>query len=246
MSTDDRTARLAGVRERLRTATPGPWDWRLADTLHDEGPILAGRALLASEVHRHDAALIANAPADLAFLLALVDEQAAALDNACDYRAEHAAAWAALGDAPGGDLAEAIGWVVAKVREKAAEIARLRQGLWDCAGDAGADLDGQATPDTLVQPDLVAFARGEVRDLREAYDGRGEEVERLTKALAQERAWNDAAGQAEGAERAAVVAYLRAKGGALAAYHMAMGSALTGTADEIEAGLHRREDPHGR
>lgn len=50
-----------------------------------------------------------------------------------------------------------------------AEIARLRQGLWDCARIAGADLDGDRTPDVLTYPDIVDFALEAVRELREDY-----------------------------------------------------------------------------
>lgn len=50
------------------------------------------------------------------------------------------------------------------------EVDRLRQGLWDCAGDSGADLDGDRTPAALVAPDLVDFARRAVQELREDYD----------------------------------------------------------------------------
>lgn len=54
------------------------------------------------------------------------------------------------------------------VEQLAAECLRLRQALWDIAGIAGADLDGDKTPDALVN-DIVEFATDAVRDLRECY-----------------------------------------------------------------------------
>lgn len=50
------------------------------------------------------------------------------------------------------------------------EVRRLRQGLWDCAGIAGADLDGNASPDVLAFPDIVDFAKQEVQQLSDDYD----------------------------------------------------------------------------
>lgn len=50
------------------------------------------------------------------------------------------------------------------------EVRRLRQGLYDCAGISGADLDGNTTPDSLVYPDIVDYAKQEVQQLRDDYD----------------------------------------------------------------------------
>lgn len=50
------------------------------------------------------------------------------------------------------------------------EVRRLRQGLWDCAGISGADLDGDASPDALTYPDIVDYAKQEVQQLRDDYD----------------------------------------------------------------------------
>lgn len=60
--------------------------------------------------------------------------------------------------------------VAAAVEERDREIERLRQGLWDCAGAAGTDLDGDPTPDHMVFPDIVDFALGAVRELRRDYE----------------------------------------------------------------------------
>lgn len=49
-------------------------------------------------------------------------------------------------------------------------IAVLEQALWDCAGEAGADLDGMPTPAALKQPSVEEFALQAVRDLRQCYD----------------------------------------------------------------------------
>jgi hypothetical protein len=51
-----------------------------------------------------------------------------------------------------------------------AEIKRLRQGLWDCARMAGADGDGNETPDHLAYPDIVEFAKRAVEEMRRDYD----------------------------------------------------------------------------
>ena len=50
------------------------------------------------------------------------------------------------------------------------EVHRLRQGLWDCVAISGADTDGQLTPDALVYPDIVDYAKQEVQGLRDDYD----------------------------------------------------------------------------
>lgn len=51
----------------------------------------------------------------------------------------------------------------------ARECLRLRQALWDVALIAGADGDGNKTPDALTS-DIVEFATGAVQDLRDGYD----------------------------------------------------------------------------
>lgn len=57
------------------------------------------------------------------------------------------------------------------------EVRRLRQGLWDCVAISGADTDGQLTPDALVYPDLVDYAKREVGELRDEYDLATQECE---------------------------------------------------------------------
>lgn len=56
------------------------------------------------------------------------------------------------------------------IRDLLAEVHRLRQGLWDVAGISGSDLDGQASPDAMVYPDIVDYAKQEVQQLRDDYD----------------------------------------------------------------------------
>jgi hypothetical protein len=103
VSIDDRTARLAGVRERLAKATPGGWvvqsgalcprgalvgslatdEWFVVVEPHAGGRQYADgwvEPFVPQAQAEADAALIANAPADLAFLLALADEQAAEIE----------------------------------------------------------------------------------------------------------------------------------------------------------------------
>ena len=80
--------RLEDIRERLAAATPGPWDERFDGgeyTIWSAGSIdhvPTDMALMIldgegspSDAVRADALLVANAPADLAFLLALVADQ---------------------------------------------------------------------------------------------------------------------------------------------------------------------------
>lgn len=50
-----------------------------------------------------------------------------------------------------------------------AEVARLRQGLWDCAIAAGMDHDGDLTPEHCAT-DVVEVALREVRQLAKDYD----------------------------------------------------------------------------
>ena len=54
--------------------------------------------------------------------------------------------------------------------DEAADIARLRQGLWDCAVECGIDTDGVPGPQHLAYPDIVEFALSAVRTLRADYD----------------------------------------------------------------------------
>lgn len=60
---------------------------------------------------------------------------------------------------------DSIGAGIARLRE---ENERLRKALWDCAGEAGADLDGNPTPSQSI--DVAAFALDAVKDLRQCYD----------------------------------------------------------------------------
>lgn len=60
--------------------------------------------------------------------------------------------------------------ILADLDAARAEIERLRQGLWDCARESGADMDGQETPAALRSPDIVAYALEEVRQLHKDYD----------------------------------------------------------------------------
>lgn len=50
------------------------------------------------------------------------------------------------------------------------EVRRLRQGLWDVCGISGTDLDGNDSPDVLSFPDIVDYAKQEVKLLRDDYD----------------------------------------------------------------------------
>lgn len=52
--------------------------------------------------------------------------------------------------------------------EARAEVARLRQGLWDCFKAAGGDTDGDETPRALVS-DIVPLVLECVQDLRNCY-----------------------------------------------------------------------------
>lgn len=58
----------------------------------------------------------------------------------------------------------------AHIQRVIAEVHRLRQGLWDCVIISGADTDGDTTPDSLVYPDIVDYAKREVQQLRDDYD----------------------------------------------------------------------------
>lgn len=54
------------------------------------------------------------------------------------------------------------------LEERDAEVARLRQGLWDCFKAAGGDTDGDETPRALVS-DIVPLVLECVQDLRNCY-----------------------------------------------------------------------------
>lgn len=56
----------------------------------------------------------------------------------------------------------------AEKAERERDVAR--QGLWEIAGIAGADLDGDATPAALVYPSVEEFATEAVRELRTTCD----------------------------------------------------------------------------
>ena len=95
MTEDDRTRRLAEIRERLAASTPGPWkaipcDDNPADARHpdasDRCEVRCNGITAGNEWDRivttdsgvydpcmHDAALIAHAPEDLAWLLDLLE-----------------------------------------------------------------------------------------------------------------------------------------------------------------------------
>lgn len=56
-----------------------------------------------------------------------------------------------------------------KTTDLEAEVKRLRQGLWQCAVEAGVDTDGDTTYHGTF-PDIVDFAVAAVKDLRECYE----------------------------------------------------------------------------
>ena len=71
------TLDLDPIRARLAAATPGPWE-RVPAIVSDTRPadcydIWAADDWLCANIHHTDAALIANAPADMAALLAEVE-----------------------------------------------------------------------------------------------------------------------------------------------------------------------------
>jgi hypothetical protein len=73
--------RISEIRARMEAATPGPWKWEGPVDLVDgsQARCLAGDGLvlrheaLTWKMHEPDAALIANAPADIAYLLDRVE-----------------------------------------------------------------------------------------------------------------------------------------------------------------------------
>jgi hypothetical protein len=77
------TERLAEIRARLEKATPGEWEWSGDDLIQsasgesvlDIWPRMDGGKLeIGLDVTRYDRDLIAHAPADLRFLLQVVEE----------------------------------------------------------------------------------------------------------------------------------------------------------------------------
>lgn len=50
-----------------------------------------------------------------------------------------------------------------------AECIKLRQALWDCYALAGADTDGDETPDSLVSPSVPKLAKDAVQALHADY-----------------------------------------------------------------------------
>jgi len=81
----DLRALLAPIRERLAAATPGPWfQGRASDRYENTREVYSEREVSATSEdvatfihHPEDAALIANAPTDLARLLAAIEAVAA-------------------------------------------------------------------------------------------------------------------------------------------------------------------------
>lgn len=73
------------------------------------------------------------------------------------------------------DPAGALAALVECVR-KAAELAELRQAVWDAYGILGFDQDGDTTPDHLVAPPLPVFLREFAREERERFDEACEEA----------------------------------------------------------------------
>lgn len=79
--------RERAIRERLAAATPGRWDWNHRYELHNTKAAIIEVEQIATGAHvlkvaQPDAALIANAPADLAYLLDRVAELTRDLDAA--------------------------------------------------------------------------------------------------------------------------------------------------------------------
>ena len=79
--------RIAAVRARLKAATAAPWEYTAGcgDVLGPfgvDGAGPTGRRVIAEHIDHHNAALIAAAPADLAWLCAEVERMAAVVDAA--------------------------------------------------------------------------------------------------------------------------------------------------------------------
>jgi hypothetical protein len=103
------TGREAEIRARLEAATPGPWEVRAAlgtGLLHvSHADSEVGRPPIAQFAEAADAALIAHAPADLAWLLAevarLTEERDDARESLRVEREDRARTLAALRDLAG-------------------------------------------------------------------------------------------------------------------------------------------------
>ena len=101
--------RIEAIRTRLQAATPGPWEWEgeskedwpqsdnsLVTAYVPEGekwrePLVSGWGYDASGISVHkdaDGELIANAPTDIAYLLNIIDQVSAAMDELDTARAE--------------------------------------------------------------------------------------------------------------------------------------------------------------
>lgn len=74
--------RLTEIRARLDAATPGPWKRSLSGSRYNPWKVHRGAILVAlSGESPEDADLIAHAPADIAWLLAEVEELRAVVRN---------------------------------------------------------------------------------------------------------------------------------------------------------------------
>lgn len=78
MTTANAGERERAIRERLAAATPGRWDWNHRYELHNTKAAIIEVEQIATGAHvlkvaQPDAALIANAPPDIAWLLDRVD-----------------------------------------------------------------------------------------------------------------------------------------------------------------------------
>lgn len=96
---DERQERIAQIRARVEAATPGPWVTWPDGTEESVEAVAVGRFVchLNSNMRqfREDAALIANAPADLAYLLSEL-AAAQAREQALTRAVEKAADWHSL------------------------------------------------------------------------------------------------------------------------------------------------------
>lgn len=96
MSNDERQARIALIKARLEAATPGPWQTWPDGTEESVESVAVGRFVchLNSNMRqfREDAALIANAPDDLAWLLSEVEAATARAERVEAERNSFAAA----------------------------------------------------------------------------------------------------------------------------------------------------------
>lgn len=65
------------------------------------------------------------------------------------------------------------------LNRSAAEVTRLRQGIWDACTIMGMDTDGDTTPDALVS-DIVVLLIDQATELRRGYDDALDELERAS------------------------------------------------------------------